>query len=774
MKQLGCLFFVGSVLVNAHLPSMSTTFYVGDDDCEYIPGCSQTTDTQCAFLEAKNDDVVWDDVGCSNLEAEQWFCECNVQFHQPTSAFNEERDAEEDDFYEDDVVTPCGTPKEMLEWNDEWNVDGQQGTIDMAEKTIENADYFDCTANGGEWRAADGETHWPEFSGDKYCRVKFDFFGDKGPKRDPVDSFLCKNQCQEGSADCKPMEPWPKCTCPEGTAPDNWQDCIKDGNHQCTTCSDPTMTPVANRATNEIRCQPFDPYHLVECGRDPTLGMRTVPKAEFAPYSTEMCAYWVKQDELCEGDYFYSFNDLSVTDFSEQGWQDFYAKMQTHPDYAAYGKDEWEAEHRSFLEADLTDFDVQFDGSTVMNSNLTIHKQKQYGCWCRGKLGNPNTEYLWSVYPDYERQNETTIGHSGNTYKFNVDGEDNTDDGGPMLATDPAKGCPNFNYKIEALTSDWKCPKAEPKPIFGWILADTDIANGEGCKATTTYSDLWTLYGSVLNLPNGKYSFLCYASNVGLYKVQVHRQRSWISGGLLSVGTKFKHNMVGDANGGEEPLCGVSTNFNKHVHFKDEYIIDNENRPMWFVIRNWEFIDGRMYFLEEEQVAADYNVTQDPRWQDCSEKFTTRAPLTPDEISSGNDVTKRIIPEVVSLLNGATPDGEVQMNCNQPDSRMKLAKFMKQQAVKETKRGMVFTGPQLWGWYLESLSADEANACGSYEAVLAEAESSGIEAAEGYDTTDMAKKADQEKTEKRKKSTTTAQPDATPRDTEAEEEAMRA
>jgi len=730
--KLGCLFFVGSVLVNAHFPSMSKTFTLTKikHGCRADKGCTNLSKQQC---EGSSPDNEYDEDGkCKNIEIESALCLCDVQFLQPTSPFKRKedsyRDAEEGGYYgvgyggyyydenapdgtdektdENAPDTPCGQYK-MLIWNDDWNVEGQQGSIDMAEKTFQNADYFDCTENGGEWREVDGASEWTENSGAKYCRTKFDFFGDEGPKRASVDTFLCKTQCKEGT-DCPSMEPWPKCSCDQGTAPgkDNWKECLYDGNHQCSSCSDPTMTPVADRYNSEIRCQKFDPYHLVDCGRDPTIGMRVVPKAMFAPYSNEMCAYWVKQDKHCQGDYFYTINDLSTTDFSEQGWQDFYNKRsQVETKTAA----EWEEEKKTFLRAELKDISSL---THRVKSHLSIHKQKQYGCWCRVKENDPDMEYIWKSHPTYEQQNETWVGYSGNTYKFNVDGESNEDVGGPLLLTDAAKGCPNFNYKIEGLTSDWGCPKKEPKPIFGWILADT--APGQGCLASPFYNDIHTIVGGVVNVPNGKYSFMCYASNLGIYKMQKERMRSWLPG-PLSIGSKFKHNMVSDAPSNEEPLCGRNSLFPAHENnFKRTFVIDDEDRPIWFVIRNWEFIDGRMYFLGEEKVEKDYDVTADPRWADCKKKFTTRAPYNQFDLEAADYIVKQTIQAVIPWLNGAMTNPENHYSCSKDKKR--LADFMTEQAKKESIRGLVYNGEQLWNWYTEGLGEDERAICGSWEA----------------------------------------------------------
>jgi hypothetical protein len=386
------------------------------------------------------------------------------------------RDTEESN-PEMDGTWPCGWYG-MLIWNTDWNtvqINGtQSGSIDMSSQTGANSDYFDCKNHGGEWRAANLTTAIPEwevdYGGDHYCRISREYYTwADGVTPPAVDSFLCKQTCEPGKVDpddgtpsCSPTPTIKSCHCNGGDAEPDWHKCFFDGNEQCVSCDDPNKVLVPNRKDNTVTCQPYEPYHLVDCGRD-TTGMRVVANSFVAPYSVEACAYWVKQDPWCAGDYFYSLDHLNMTDFKEGNWETYKrVQMKTDPEKRDPGYD-WAGEKKTFLKEYEIDFSVK---SNKLKSFFMIHKQLQYGCWCRATQDetNPNVAYLFG---EWKEQTETMYGFEGNTYKFDVSGEDNKDTYGPRMLMDPlpAHQCVYPNYKIQGLTGYWGCKVVEPKPM---------------------------------------------------------------------------------------------------------------------------------------------------------------------------------------------------------------------------------------------------------------------------------------------------------------------
>jgi hypothetical protein len=122
--------------------------------------------------------------------------------------------------------------------------------------------------------------------------------------------------------------------------------------------------------------------------------------------------------------------------------------------------------------------------------------------------------------------------------------------------------------------------------------------------------------GDVVNLPNGKYSFLCYGGD-GTYKnFSPHIMTSW-SAGPVSIGTKYKHHNKGD-------LCST---LNGGQKFSRKYTISGPHNPaqertMVFTIQTWDFKDGRMTYLGDESVEDSYQPEEDQRWKRMKHKFT--------------------------------------------------------------------------------------------------------------------------------------------------------
>jgi hypothetical protein len=638
------LFVLGAVLVSAHMPSIHKTYVRNplNTGCKAENGCANLSEQQCTDLVPGGE--MFESFGSSDEHCEldeKVVCLCDMRFTQPSTP-SKNRDLEygkhdgyNAGYYNEDAAgyyyggdagyyygdnagsngkTPCGWSS-MLTWDDAWDVNN------MGPKNALNKDYYDCTEAGGEWRDVDGETEWPEFAGPKYCRVKFDFFTYKGPKPDSVDTFLCKNQCKSGTEECNISEGIPQCTCTGGVPESDWRKCFMDGNEQCASCDNPDHTPIADRKTNTVSCQKYEPYHLVDCGRDATQQMRIVPKAEVAPYSKEMCAYWVKQDADCQGDYFYTINHLDTTDFSEKVWPDYVAvktkslkKTMSEKEFAAF---DWDGEKETFLKEWEHDFSPL---TNTQKSWFMKHKQKKYGCWCRANQATDNAgmDYLRG---EFKEQEETWTGFSGNTYKFNEADSDNADKTGPRSLIKPEAGCPNYNYKIGGLSGYWGCENMEPKPIWGWILAKQD---GTESIASPKYYRMLQHLGDVVNLANGVYSFLCYAGE-GQYKnFSPHIMSSW-SQGPVGIGTSsFRHHMkvkkkeqfpVGLCNMGDPNM------FTHDYNIKGEHT-PAQDRTMHFVIQLWEFEDGRMYYKGTEKVPEGYAPHEDPRFNKYKEKFT--------------------------------------------------------------------------------------------------------------------------------------------------------
>merc|ERR1719204_718597 len=125
--------------------------------------------------------------------------------------------------------------------------------------------------------------------------------------------------------------------------------------------------------------------------------------------------------------------------------------------------------------------------------------------------------------------------------------------------------------------------------------------------------------GDVVNLANGKYSFLCYAADDGYKNFSPHLMTSW-SQGPLSIGTKYKHKNKGD-------LCST---IGGRQTFSRTYTIvgpgpphrSTEDRVVNFVIQNWEFKDGRMTYLGDQKVDDNYMPDEDDRWKGLKDKFT--------------------------------------------------------------------------------------------------------------------------------------------------------
>jgi hypothetical protein len=158
----------------------------------------------------------------------------------------------------------------------------------------------------------------------------------------------------------------------------------------------------------------------------------------------------------------------------------------------------------------------------------------------------------------------------------------------------------------------------EPKPIWGWILSD-----GKTSLASPKYYKMFQHLGDIVNLPNGRYSFMCYAGE-GQYKnFNPHGLSSW-SQGKPNVGTKFAHN-VGQFNPSTNGVT-LCSNFGSNG-FEYEYTISGEHNPaedrnMTFIIQNWDFEDGRMTYVNNEKVSENYAPHTDLRWLAFKDKFT--------------------------------------------------------------------------------------------------------------------------------------------------------
>jgi hypothetical protein len=502
---------------------------------------------------------------------------------------------------EEDGTWPCGYAGSMLRWNEDWDmttINGTQtGSIDMTSKNAHNADYFDCTAHGGQWRAVEGDNEFEHtvYSGPHQCRATYHYYSYDGPSPPDVDFFLCKKPCKANST-CPTPVVIKTCQCTGGSAEPDWRKCFKVGNEQCISCHDPNAVLIAHKNNNTVTCETYEPYHLYDCGRDPgSSGMRILPKSWDAPYSVEMCAYWVKQDPDCEKDYFYSLNHLELTDFKIENWETFKAYYATRIENP--NEHDWDDEQKTFLK----------EWERDMPSYFEYHKQKKYGCHCRARLN----QTIW------KEQQETWYGFMGNVYKFDSVG-DTAPTYGPLMVMDPLPQheCIYPNYKIDGLSGYWGCPAIEPQPIWGWVLSD-----GTNALGSPQYYKMFQHLGEVVNLENGRYSFLCYAGE-GRYKMfRPHMMRSW-GQGPVSIGTKYKHNAGG--------LCGQIGGSN---HVELTYEIDGEhddaqNRTMFFVIENWDFEDGRIEFAGTEAVNPDYDPREDTRFNAFETKFTEFYPWT--------------------------------------------------------------------------------------------------------------------------------------------------
>jgi hypothetical protein len=224
----------------------------------------------------------------------------------------------------------------------------------------------------------------------------------------------------------------------------------------------------------------------------------------------------------------------------------------------------------------------------------------------------------------------------GNAYRFDdagpltywengkqVTSNDNTPTYGVRFLNDPkpSHSCIYPNYKITGLTSYWGCGHVENKPIWGWILAAKD---GTDSIASPKYYRMFQHLGDVVNLPNGQYSFLCYAGD-GKYKnFSPHLMTSWTQG-PVSIGSKYKHHIKKGTT-----LCSTIGGAQK---FSRKYTIGGEEvnpgeRTMVFTIQNWDFKDGRMTYLGDESVEDSYLPDQDSRWSRMKDKFTKYYPET--------------------------------------------------------------------------------------------------------------------------------------------------
>jgi hypothetical protein len=427
-------------------------------------------------------------------------------------------------------------------------------------------------------------------------------------------------------------------------------------------------------------------------------------KPGFAPYSVEGCAYFVKQDPLCEGDYFYSLDHLNMTDFKEGNWETYKrVQMKTDPEKRDLNYD-WKGDKKTFL----NEYEIDFNHKeNELRSFFLIHKQLRYGCWCRAKQdeNNPNVA---SYFMEWKEQTETAYGVEGDTYKFDVPGEENKDTYGPRMLMDPLPQhqCAYPNYKIQGLTGYWGCTAMEPKPIWGWVLSD-----GKKSLASPKYYMMMQHLGDGLNLANGVYSFMCYAGDKDggfAYKMWgAHEMRSWSQGPEGIGWGEYKHTVKDGVT-----LCSTLGGSKKFTY---NYTIEGkhdppENRTMHFVIENWKFEDGRMEYVNDETVEDDYVPHEDARWSRFKDKWTVYYEWTQ---------TTTIQMDVMNLAAART----WSMNCDDMAGigvfQQKIHRWLKEnevlganytQYIDDTKDGIYYddgttNSKMIMDWYFDTMAA---------------------------------------------------------------------